>query len=160
MKRPSFTSKLAEKINTPFEQAYVFDSLEGTYQEITDGNDAVYFLPGGTYEDRFYITFRGDFQDRGKNDPIVEAQNELLENVDFFQNNRVAQLEVTNPEGYDIKTVNIFDMNGKLVLSQENLGTQRRLSFPTANFSDGIYLVKLATVDNFAIDYKITVFNK
>jgi hypothetical protein len=154
-----FYVKVTEQINTPFEKAYLYDSVAGTYQEITESNDAVYLLPAGTYEDRFYITFRGAIQDR-QNDPIVEAQKELLENVDFFQNNRIATLEVTNPEGYDIKTVNIFDMNGKLVLTQENLGTQRRLSFPTANFSDGIYLVKLTTVDNFAIDYKITVFNK
>ena len=154
-----FYVNVAEQINTPFEKAYLFDNVNGTYQEITDNKDAIQLLPAGTYEDRFFIVFRGNFQDR-QNDPIVDAQNELKENVDFFQNNPNAQLEVTNPEGYDVKALNIFDMSGKLVLTQENLGAQRKLSFPTANFSDGIYLVKLTTVDNFTTDFKITVFNK
>lgn len=149
-----------EIVNTPFEKAYLFDNVNATYQEISDDKDANQFLPAGTYTDRFYIVFRGNFQDRNQDNPIVDAQNEFLGNVDFFQNNPNTQLEIDNPEGYDLKEVNIFDMSGKLVLTQTNLGTQRRLSFPTANFSDGIYLVKLTSVDNFIADYKITVFNK
>ncbi|MBL4663417.1 MAG: T9SS type A sorting domain-containing protein [Flavobacteriaceae bacterium] len=148
-----------EIVNAPFGKAYLYDSLNNTYQEISNNKDAIQLLEAGTYEDRFFITFRGNYQDR-QNDPIVEAQNELLQNVDFFQNNPNSQLEVNNPEGYDIKGLNIFDMSGKLVLSLQNLGTQRKLSFPTTNFSDGIYLVKLTTVDNFTADFKITVFNK
>jgi len=154
-----FVVKVVEQINTPFGKAYLYDSSNGSYQEITAGEDAVLFLPSGTYEDRFFITFRGDYQDRNSN-PIVTAQNELAENVHFFQNNRIAQLEISNPEGYDIRSVSIFDMGGKLILTRENLGTQTRLSFPTDNFSDGLYLVKLLTVDNLTLDYKITVFNK
>jgi hypothetical protein len=154
-----FEVKVVEQINTPFGKAYLYDSSNGSYQEITAGEDAVLLLPSGTYEDRFYITFRGDYQDRNS-DPLTTAQNELAENVDFFQNNPIAQLEISNPEGYNIRSVAIFDMSGKLILIQENLGTQSRLSFPTTNFSDGIYLVKLSTVDNLTLDYKITVFNK
>ncbi|MEM7087067.1 MAG: T9SS type A sorting domain-containing protein [Bacteroidota bacterium] len=155
-----FVVKGVEIVNAPFEKAYLYDSVNGTFQEISNNKDAIQFLPAGTYEDRFYIVFRGDYQDNRRNDSITEAQNELLENVDFFQNNPYAQLEVNNPEGYDVKALQIFDMSGKLVLAQENLGTQRKLSFPTANFSDGIYLVKLTTVDNYTTDYKITVSNK
>lgn len=155
-----FVVKGSEIVNAPFGKAYLYDNVNGTYQEISDDKDAVQFLPAGTYTDRFYIVFRGNYQDRGKNDPIADAQNELLENVDFFQNNPNAQLEISNPEGYDVKAVNIFDMSGKLVLTQENLGNQRKLSFPTANFSDGIYLVKLTTAENYTTDFKITVFNK
>lgn len=153
-----FEVKVVEQINTPFGKAYLYDSSNGSYREITAGESAVLLLPSGTYEDRFYITFRGDYSDN--RNPLTNAQNELSENVDFFQNNPVAQLEISNPEGYNIRSVNIFDMGGKLILTQENLGTQSRLSFPTANFSDGIYLVKLSTVDNLTLDYKITVFNK
>lgn len=157
-----FVVGVEEQINTPFQKAYLFDNVAGTYQEITDGKDAVVFLPAGTYEGRFFITFRGSYDDDSAiiDNPVSDGHKRLLEDVDFFQNNAVASLEVSNPEGYDIKTVNIFDMSGKLVLTQQNLGTQRRLSFPTANFSDGVYLVKLTTTDNFTTDYKITVFNK
>lgn len=87
-------------------------------------------------------------------------KKEVTSNVDFFQNNPVAQLEVRNPEGYEIKSAAIFDMSGKLVLSEQNLGNSERFTFSTATFSDGVYIVKLTTTDNVEIDYRMTVHNK
>ena len=51
-------------------------------------------------------------------------------------------------------------MSGKLVISEKNIGTVSNFSFSTANLSDGVYLVKLTTIDNVDIDYKITIYNK
>jgi hypothetical protein len=95
-----------------------------------------------------------------KDSPLQSMKDQLLASVNFFQNNPAQQLEVGNPEGYDIKSANIFDMSGKLVVSQSNVGNDNRLSFPTGNLSDGIYLVMLTTDDDVTIDYKITVQNK
>ena len=51
-------------------------------------------------------------------------------------------------------------MNGKLVIQEKNLGDQSKYSFYTGNLSDGVYLVKLMTEDDIAIDYKAIVHNK
>ncbi|HAT65130.1 MAG TPA: hypothetical protein DCS66_11100, partial [Flavobacteriaceae bacterium] len=84
----------------------------------------------------------------------------ITKSVDFFQNNPAKQLEVSNPDGYDIKTLNIFDMGGKLVYSESNVGDSTKLTFPTASLSDAVYLVRLSTVDSQTIVYKINVINK
>ncbi|RMA64150.1 T9SS type A sorting domain-containing protein [Ulvibacter antarcticus] len=137
--------------------AYLYDNTTGAHQQITDGQTASILLPAGEYSDRFYIRFR-DLQTR---DAIAndELKNKVIENVDFFQNNVAQQLEVGNPEAYDIQSANIFGMSGKLVYSASNIGNNTRFTFPTGNLSDGIYLVMLTTKENIAVNYKITVKN-
>jgi hypothetical protein len=148
----------AEEINLP-SKVYLWDSVGNTYQEITNGNSANLQLHQGNYENRFFLVFRGG-PDITPPSPAAARSIEVTANVDFFQNNRVAELEVSNPEGYDIKSASIFDMSGKLVLNQQDLGNSTRFTFSTSNFSDGVYIVKLTTTDNIVIDYKMTVYNK
>ena len=69
-------------------------------------------------------------------------------------------MEVSNPDSYEIKALNIFDMGGKLVYSANNVGNSSKLSFPTGNLSDAVYLVRLTTTDDQTIVYKINVVNK
>lgn len=162
--------KVVEQINTPFQKAYIFDSEEATYKEITNNKSATYLLEEGVYEGRFFIVFRGS---NNNDDPTIidadvadgllpgrEAVGDEIPKMLFFQNNQQQQLEVTNVDEQDIKLAHIFDMTGKLVHAAENLGTSPKFTFPTYNFSDGVYLVKLTTAENKVIDYKINVFNK
>jgi hypothetical protein len=156
----------AEIVNPPFQSVYLYDKLNDTYKQIFQGdqtlNPASILLDAGVYEDRFFITFR-DLEvvtDDDDNDGPVISTRGITKSVDFFQNNPAKQLEVSNPDGYDIKTLNIFDMGGKLVYSESNVGDSTKLTFPTASLSDAVYLVRLSTVDNQTIVYKINVINK
>jgi hypothetical protein len=144
------------EVNLPRE-LYIWDSQEDTYQQFTGGKSAVYILPQGHYQDRFFIVFKSQ---REMQAIAEEFENAVRENIGVFQNNTISQLELSNPEGYDIKQANIFDINGRLVLSEMNVGNSRRYSFPTGNMSDGVYIVKLTTSDNVDLDYKISVYNK
>ncbi len=139
-------------------KVYLFDRIGNMLQEISNGQIATVFLNAGVYENRFFIVFE---------DPRVQPSitsrtliDEFKADVSLFQNNPAKQLEVANPEGYDVKEISIYDMSGKLVLAEKNLGKSNQMSFPTSNFSDGVYLVKLNIQDNISIDYKINVFNK
>ena len=125
---------------------------------MTGGQVAAVTLPAGTYANRFFIVFKS-LREATESSSGTRAQEEAIASMDFFQNNRAGQLEVGNPEGYDISAANIFDMGGRLVVSKVNLGSSRSFTFPTSNLSDGVYIVKLLTKDNFAIDHKITVYN-
>ncbi len=148
-----------EQINLP-SRAYLWDSVGNTYQEITNGNEAELLLHEGTFDNRFFIVFRGG--DPNINPGLMTGTRapEVIASVDFFQNNPASQLEVANPEGYDIKSASIFDMSGKLVLNQQDLGNSNYFTFSTATFSDGVYIVKLITEDDITIDYRMTVHNK
>ena len=138
--------------------AYLYDALENIYQEITSEQTAQLNLPAGTYEDRFFITFVNRHRTQLVTNEITK--NQVLDDVDFFQNNTAQQLEVANPKGYNIASANIFGMSGKLVYTVSNLGNNTSLNFPTGNLSNGIYLVILITAGNIPINYKITVYNK
>jgi len=152
--------KVVEEVKKPYNNAYIFDRVENTYQQITGGMSATFNLPSGTYDNRFFVVFRSPNVKRDI--PQTELNEKLIvtENVTFFQNNPLQQLEISNPEGYVIKSALVYDMNGKLVIQEKNLGDQTKYSFYTGNLSDGVYLVKLMTADDIAIDYKAIVHNK
>ena len=152
--------RVAEEINIPGDlRTFILDTSNGSRQEISYGEDAGFILSPGVYEDRFYIVFRNGREAVADNQQTVMTK-EVQQNVDFFQNNTLSQLEVSNPEGYDIKSANLYDMSGKLIFSQYGIGKEKNFNVPTGRLSDGIYLVKLQTVDNIFIDYKLSVYNR
>lgn len=153
--------RLVEEINQPYQRAYLYDNQENTYKQLTGSTLArvTLTLPPGTYDNRFFIFFRGTNRPSDDPDTELDIQNLVAENVSFFQNNRSHQLEVRNPEGYVIKTASIYDMSGKLVIAEKNLGSDSKYSFYTGNLSSGVYLVKLITDNDIAIDYKAVVHN-
>ena len=141
-------------------EAYLFDNLNTTWKQITGDRTAHIQLDAGTYTSRFYIVFiDGSEEVKQGTTQTQEHRATVLANVDFFQNNPAQQLEVSNPEGYDIKAAHVFDMSGKLVINESNVGVSKRFTFPTGNLSDGIYLVKLTTKDDVVIDYKVSIKN-
>ncbi len=158
-----FAVKGIEMLETPFEEAYLYDSLDGTYSIMTGGKEATKILDAGTYEDRFFIAFRGNFNDDSTiaNNLVGTGINtKEIENVEVLQNNPSRILEVSNPDQEYIKQVSVFDMSGKLAFMKRNVGSDSRLSFPTAHLSDGIYMVRLTTDDDKMKDYKVSIFNK
>ena len=154
--------RVIEEVKKPYEHAYLFDSQENTYKELTSSTLAgvTLSLPAGIYDNRFFIVFRNPNLKRDIPENEIEAKDVVLENVNFFQNNPVQQLEVSNPEGYTIKSAMVYDMNGKLVIQENNLGAKNKYSFYTGNLSDGVYLVKLTTTEDISIDSKVIVHNK
>ena len=154
--------KIAEEINKQYSKVYLLDRQTEIRQEIKAvinnlQSTATVTLPAGEYSDRFFIVFSNEDED----DDTPSISRELTTpNVDFVQNNPRKQLEVKNPERYDVLEVSMFDMSGKLVLISYNLGNQDHFYLPTDQFSDGVYLVRLTTADHGTVNYKMTVVNK
>ncbi len=135
---------------------YLYDVVNNTYQTLSTNNRAQINLngPAGNIENRFYIVFRRNIQD----DQIPQRIADM--NLGVFQNNPLSKLQVSNPDMYDIKNASVYDMRGRLVITQNNIGNVPRYEFSTQGLSSGVYLVVLTTTDNQMIDYKITVHNK
>lgn len=154
--------QLVEEVKKPYQRAYLFDRQENTYKELNNASiaGATISLPAGTFENRFFIVFRNPNVKRDTPITELEAKEAILANVNLFQNNPVQQLEVSNPEGYNIKDAAVYDMGGKLVIQEKSLGTNNKYSFYTGNLSDGVYLVKLTTSEDVVLDYKVIVHNK
>ncbi len=142
--------------------AYFWDSLNDTYKKLSTISseyfDTGITLPAGVYDDRFFIVFKG--RDRLLEESEGTKAIEVAKaSVGFFQNNPYQQMEVSNPEGYDIKSAAVYDMTGKLVATKHNVGSVSNFNIPTSNLADGVYLVKLITSENINIDYKTIIQN-
>ena len=159
-KNSKIEMRAVEEIKKPYEKAYLFDRVENTYRPLLKAATASssFNLPAGTYENRFYIVFT---KPGGReSQEAMDYKDEILANVNFFQNNPEQRLEVRNPQGYTLKSASMYDINGKLVIHEKNLGDNNNYSFYTGHLSDGVYIVKLLTADDVAIDYKAIVMNK
>lgn len=153
---------IAEEVKRPYEKVYLFDRQENIYRRIGPQNTIPFLLslPAGNYDNRFFIVFKkAEGRQTSPSIPLDE-QDKIIASVDFFQNNPQRQLEISNPEGYTLKSTAVYDMNGKLVIQEQNLGANNKYSFYTGNLSDGVYLVKLITAQDISIDYKAIVHNK
>ncbi len=146
-----------EEENLQGRNVFLYDSQINHYQMITSGRIATLEIEAGTYEDRYFLVYKDI--DKIEKQNYEETKNAITASMDFFQNNRASQLEVGNPEKYEILSATMFDMAGRMVYRKTNLGNDNRFQFPTGNLSDGVYIVKLTTSDNIVIDYKMSVKN-
>ncbi len=161
-KQTKIDVRLIEEVKKPYRQAYLFDKQENKYRALSIATNlsSSFYLPAGEHNNRFFITF----YDPTLREDAIEykglAREAILNNVTFFQNNPARQLEISNPESYNIKSAALYDMNGKRVAKELKPGNESSFSFYTGNLSDGVYLVKLITIENINIDYKTIVQNK
>jgi hypothetical protein len=54
----------------------------------------------------------------------------------------------------------VYDISGKLIFRKQALGSDNEYVFSTASFTDGVYVVKLATTDNLEIVKKVIISKK
>lgn len=132
-------------------EVYLFDKETGLYHDIKNVEYEV-TLPAGVSNTRFEITF--------KNGTLSTANSELIKSVAVFQNNGTSQLTIKNTELLDLKSCDVYDISGKLIFSKQGLGSDNEYVFSTASFSDGVYVVKLATIDNLEIVKKVIISKK
>lgn len=160
-KQTNILLRLVEEVNKPYEHAYLYDRQENTYQEMSTAMAAAPMLnlPAGTYDNRFFIVFRNPNLRRDIPQSEIQAMNAVQASINFFQNNPIHQLEISNPEGYTIKSASVYDLTGKLVIQEVNLGDKTEFSIYTGNLSNGVYLVNLITEADIDVNYKVIVQN-
>ena len=132
------------------ENVYLHDKISDTYFDIKNSFYEL-VLPAGVNNTQFEITFKN-----GSTLGVDEVSNE---NFLMYQNNTAKSLAISNPLQKELVSCSLYDVLGKLIFNKEDLGTNASYSFTTANLSDGIYFVKLATNENTTFNQKIIVKN-
>jgi len=151
--------------NFTYEGVYLVDLETETYHDIL--NETVLIqLEAGEHNERFAIAFttEEESQDDDTTDDDdtlsvddVVLEEGILESFTVFQNNEGGQLEIHNPLGVSLDTMSLFDMSGKLVISENDLGIQSVYNFPTSNLSTGIYIVQFNTTEGLTKGRKISI---
>lgn len=131
----------------PSQDVYLFDGETNIYHDIK--NDAYQFvLPQGVYKNRYEITFRNE---------LLSNNTNVKTNVVIYQNNLQETLFVSNPDNMDIRTINLYDINGKRISNNEKLATESEYRIPTSGVADGTYIVELFTNNNTKLTQKVII---
>ncbi|MGB0896740.1 MAG: T9SS sorting signal type C domain-containing protein, partial [Flavobacteriaceae bacterium] len=134
---------------------YMFDKVNDTYTDIKNGVFDV-TLDAGTHNDRFEVVFKDASQEQEELDITEE---EVVSSFNVYQNNTNSELTIKNPKAYIIKSVMMFDVTGKVIYNKTNLGNNELYTFPTSALSNGMYLTKVTTDQDFEVTKKVMVQN-
>ena len=132
------------------------DKVAETYTDILNDTFEI-TLDQGVFDDRFEITFKTSEEDDIEDDIIVD---EIEGSFTVFQNNSSGNLMIKNPSAYQVNSFTMFDVTGKLIFNEANLGTNTEYSFPTNKLSTGTYIVKVGTENNVVISKKVIIHNR
>ncbi|MHA7842514.1 MAG: T9SS type A sorting domain-containing protein [Winogradskyella sp.] len=127
---------------------YIYDSNYDLYQDLRALNYHINIEPGN-YTDRFEIVFT----------PSQSLSIDDFEASDLTirQDNNIQQLSVINPNGLDVKAIEVFDVAGKRMLNQAYDSVSNRYKLSTVNLSDGVYVVNVTANSNTVKSEKIII---
>ncbi|MFC0604838.1 T9SS type A sorting domain-containing protein [Winogradskyella pulchriflava] len=129
---------------------YIHDIENEIYVNLRDQDYELNIDPG-TYTDRFEIVFTPG-QSLGVDDFEVSK-------LTVIQNNGIHQLAVLNPNGLDIKSIEVFDVAGKRMLNSQYDVVSNRYELSTVDLSDGVYIVNVTSNTNTVKSEKVIVKN-
>ena len=139
-----------EMLNLPeVTNVYLHDKVRNMYHDIKN-NFFDLTLPAGTYNTQYEITFT-----KG----VLGVKDFAVQNFLVQQNNITKNLTISNPLLKDIESCGVYDIAGKLIFSKKQLGADSSYIFSTSDLSQGIYIVKLTTMDKTEMGTKIIVKN-
>ena len=149
--RATFKMTVGSLVNFDLaDDIFIYDKLTATYHDIKNGYYDVTI--DSESKDRFEITF--------KNPALSTTDSQILKSFTVFQNNESNELVISNPQLVDMKSCYVYDISGKVILGKEKLGGYNQYVFPTNSLSDGVYIVKLKTLDNLETSKKVIVKKK
>jgi len=87
----------------------------------------------------------------------LSNNNSIKNSYSIVQNNVNQLLLISNPNAVEVKSVALYDVLGKLIFDKSDLGVKSVYEFSTTSLSEGIYIVKLKTIDGQMLNQKIVI---
>jgi hypothetical protein len=128
---------------------FMYDALDNSYHDIKTSTYEV-VLPTGVYNNRFEITFK---------DASLTHSDNIKSDLILSQNENTHTLTVSNPNSLDLKSVKLYDLNGKQIFEKQQPGIQDSYQFSTAGLAEAVYLVEILTTGNRKMAQKIIISN-
>ncbi|MBL0014233.1 MAG: T9SS type A sorting domain-containing protein [Flavobacterium sp.] len=146
----TFKLRVGEILNLDVvEHVYLHNKISESFYEITN-EDYEISLPAGVNNSQYELTFVNSLMG-------VEALTS--DSFQVLQNNTSKSFSVLNPVLKTVKSIQLYDIAGKLIMNATNLGATEQYQYSTLSYSDAIYIVKITTSDNQVFNKKITVYN-
>lgn len=153
-----FIFAVKELSNFPTKNILIFDSETNVYHSFSE-ESVVLQLEKGDFNGRFRITFMERFISAELPEELTPIVEEEEKGFSVFQNNRMNELEIISDSFSPVKSVGIFDLQGKKVFFRSNFQNRRSISISSENWAPGIYIVKITNTNNKLVTKKISVYN-
>ncbi|SDL20625.1 Por secretion system C-terminal sorting domain-containing protein [Salinimicrobium catena] len=136
---------------------YILDSQSNTYHSILEDTYEVE-LPTGNHNNRFMLAFRAKIANAES--PVELLLNEEEETVfSIFQNNRLGELEIISDSFSPVRSVALYDLQGKRIFFRTSFGNRRSISISTQHMANALYIVEVTDMRNVRKTKKIAVIN-
>lgn len=146
----TFKLRVGEVLNLDLvEHVYLYDKISGNYFEITN-NEYEISLPAGVNNTQYELTF----VNAALGTPTLSSNS-----FEVLQNNTTKSFTVVNPNLMSIKSIQLYDISGKLIFNKTNLGAKDKYQYSTLGYSDAVYIAKITTTDNQEFNRKISIYN-
>lgn len=134
----------------------IFDSETNDYHDISE-EPLELVLQKGDFNGRFKLAFVEKFETAELPEELeIDVEEEV--NFSVFQNNYMQELEIISDSFSPVKSVGIFDLQGKKLFFRSNFPNKRSIGISTANWAPGIYIVKIMNSENRLSTKKISIF--
>lgn len=155
---PKITISQGYSENTDVNYLYILDSQTNEYFSIKEEGLTLELQPG-TYHGRFKLAFAQKIP-REELPQVFFEEGAMPENFEIYQNNALGELQIISNNVFPIKSVGIYDLQGKRMLFRTNFDNGRSISIATAHWANAVYIVKVTGKDNNKAIKKITVYNR
>jgi len=149
--KANFKITVKEMMN--FDQAdnvYLHDKLSNEYHDIKNSFFELN-LPAGKNNTQYEIVFQSE--------TTLGLEKSFATDVVVLQDNASKNLIIENPNHKELYSYTIYDVVGKRIATNTQLGNTTKYMHSTANLPDGIYIVKLMTADSREQGVKFIVKN-
>ena len=130
---------------------YLHDLENEIYVDLTQ-QDYDLNIDAGNFDSRFEIVF--------VNDNTLTAETSLKNQFDIIANNEESLFTILNPNMRDLKSFQVYDINGKQVLNYSISNIDDSYSYPSQNLSEGVYIAKIQLNNNTFFSKKLIVIQK
>ncbi len=144
----SFKVDVIENLPAQITNVYIEDTQNQISHPITQTDNYEVFLQSGDYSDRFVLTFTPT--------NVTNVEETILSNVTAYYDNEEKDLVVLNTKQQEINSIKLYALTGQEILSYNKKISKSKILIP-ANISTGVYLVRIASVDNKIFTKKLMI---
>jgi len=141
--------KSIQHFNAPL--ILLHDTQNGTIHDLKNSMATV-AIPAGTYNEYFEIVFEQPTNLSSRSKMLTTA-------IAVFQNNNKQLMKVQNPELKDIQNIAVYDLAGRLIISEKTNTVRDNYSFNTANYDKEINIVRITDGAYSETAIKVSVVN-
>lgn len=143
--------------NLSLQNLYILDTETNIYNSIKEAPFSMNLAPG-SYHGRFKLAFAEKISLTALPEELI-LEEDRVKDVSIFQNKYLGEVEILANSSAPVKSVALFDLQGKRLFFRSNFDNRRSIGISTRQLANAIYIIKVTNMNNLKTTRKIIVLN-